>query len=111
MNLRYHSAWHHIAAPIWTRVPSKCRWRIVHWLDRSRRLCWSDLVAAALTQREEDACDTRVPAFRGERMPRCASVCDWSHPGVHEGEHACSCYCGKFEFLASEGYLDRKGVS
>lgn len=37
----------------------------------------------------------------------CPTTCYWSHFD-HAGEHPCSCYCGKFQFAASEGYIDRK---
>lgn len=108
--LEWHSPYSHIAAPIWVRIPEKQRWTIVHWLNKSRRHCWSDLVSDALTYRESDPCDTRFPRLRGERAPRCASICDWSHP-EHAGEHACSCYCGKFEFTAPDGCHERRAAS
>lgn len=103
----YHSLWHHLAAPIWTRIPERHRWTVVHWLDKSRRRCWANLVSDALTLREDDACDTHVPSLRGDDGAHCRSVCDWMHP-THSGEHDCSCYCGKFQFAAHEGGLDRR---
>ena len=102
-----HSIWRHVAAPIWLRVSEKHRWTVVHWLNKSRRRCWSDLVSDALTNREADPCDTRVPNLRADRAPRCASTCDWMHPD-HAGEHDCSCYCGKFQFLANDGANERR---
>lgn len=100
--LAWHSIRAHITAPIWLRIPEKWRWKIVHQLNRSQRQCWSDLVSDALAYRESDPCDVHVPRLRGERAPACASVCGWSHPD-HDGEHACSCYCGKFQFVAANG--------
>lgn len=97
-----HEVWPHLVAPIWTRLPEKHRWTIVHWLDKSRRRCWSDLVSDALAYHESDPCDMNVPRLRGERELRCASVCGWMHP-THTGEHSCACYCGKFQFVAAEG--------
>lgn len=101
-----HSVYQHIAAPIWTRIPEKARWRIVAWLNHSRRRCWADLVSDALTHREKDDCDTHVPSLR-PTSTHCASVCDW---GGHSGVHDCSCYCGKFQFLAAEGSEDRRAT-
>ena len=106
---RWHSLYNHLAAPIWTRLPEKHRWTVVHWLDKSRRQCWSDLVSDALCHPEDDACDTHVPRLRGERAPRCASTCDWMHHD-HEGKHPCACYCGKFQFTATEGGNERRAV-
>lgn len=105
--LEWHSVYSHLAAPIWIHIPEKYRWTVVHWLDKSRRRCWSDLVSDALTHREDDACDIRVPRLRGERAQRCASVCDWMHPD-HAGEHTCGCYCGKFRFTAADGANERR---
>jgi hypothetical protein len=107
--LRTHSIWQHVAAPVWLRVPERHRWTIVTWLNKSRRRCWSDLVSDALTVRTSDCCDTYVPSLLGERNPACASVCGWGYP-AHTGEHPCSCYCGKFQFTATEGSCDRSAV-
>jgi len=101
-----HSIRAHVVAPVWLRLPARVRWAVVHLLNRSRRQCWSDLVDAALAPHEDDACDVRVPGLRGERAPRCATVCGWSHP-EHVGEHACSCYCNKFQFTATNGARER----
>lgn len=108
--MRQHSIRAHLIAPVWLRLPAKWRWSVVHRLDRSRRQCWSTLVDAALASPEADSCDVRIPSLRGERTPRCASVCDWSHP-EHTGRHSCDCYCGKFRFTAADGYADRGGAS
>jgi hypothetical protein len=112
MNLRRWLAWHsvrsHIVAPIWLRIPEKRRWDVVSLLNRSRRQCWSDLVSAALACPEDDACDVHTPSL-GERAPRCALTCDWMHP-THCGEHACSCYCGKFQFTATNGAIERRAA-
>ena len=105
--LQNHSVWAHIAAPIWLRIPEKRRWTVVYWLNKSRRRCWSDLVSDALGYHEADPCDVHVPRLRGERAPRCASVCGWFYAD-HSGEHPCSCYCGKFQFTATEGSRDRE---
>lgn len=105
--LQYHSIWQHVAAPLWLRIPEARRWKIVGWLDRSQRQCWADLVSDALAYREDDACDVHVPRLLGERAPACASLCGWSHPD-HNGEHACSCYCGKFQFVATLGANERR---
>jgi hypothetical protein len=102
-----HSIYSHVVAPVWTRMPEKWRWSVVYWLDKSRRQCWSDLVSDALTHREDDACDTHIPRLIGTRAPACASVCDWSHFD-HAGEHPCSCYCGKFQFTATDGAIERR---
>lgn len=107
---RWHSVRSHLLAPIWLRVPEKHRWTFVHWLDRSRRRCWSDLVSDALARPEDDACDVYIPSLRGEKKPRCASVCDWMHPS-HAGDHDCSCYCGKFQFAAADGANDRRAAT
>lgn len=96
-----HSIRAHIVAPIWLRLPQRTRWAVVRLLNRSNRRCWSSLVDDALPHREQDMCDVRVPSLRGNNAERCASVCDWAHP-LHEGEHDCSCYCGKFRFTATE---------
>lgn len=105
--LEDHSVWKHIVAPIWMRLPEKWRWAIVHELDKSRHQCWCNLVDAAIAWREKDPCDVSTPSLRGERAPRCATTCDWSHP-VHTGEHDCACYCGKFQFTAPDGAIDRR---
>lgn len=108
--LSWHSVRAHVAAPIWVRVPEKWRWAIVYRLDRSRHLCWSSLVEAALTTgREDDACD--VPTPLGCGVGDCATTCHYMGGQVrhdHEGVHDCRCYCGKFQFLASEGADDRR---
>lgn len=108
--LQWHSLWSHVVAPIWLRIPEKRRWLIVTWLDRSQKRCWADLVSDALAYPASDSCDVHVPQIRGDRAPRCASICDWSHP-QHSGEHACSCYCGKFQFTATAGAVDRRGAA
>jgi hypothetical protein len=103
-----HSIWQHVAAPAWLRVPEKWRWWTVDKLNRSQQRCWSTLVSDAMTHREDDACDTHVPSLRGgEDAARCKSVCDWFHPD-HAGQHACACYCGKFQFTASDGLSERE---
>lgn len=102
-----HSLWQHIVAPIWLRLSEKHRWTVVHWLDKSRRRCWSSLVSDALAWHEDDPCDVYVPRLRGERAPSCASVCGWMHP-EHTGQHECACYCNKFQFTAAEGSRDRE---
>jgi hypothetical protein len=102
--LALHSARAHVVAPIWLRIPEKRRWAIVHWLNRSRRQCWADLVDDALARPESDPCDVHIPSL--QREPRCASVCGWWHPD-HTGEHTCSCYCNKFQFAATDGARDR----
>lgn len=107
MRLRDHSIRAHVVAPIWLWLPEKWRWSVVTRLNRSNRQCWSDLVSDALAWDEDDACDVHVPRLRNDDAPRCASVCDYMHPD-HSGEHPCSCYCGKFEFVASDGALDRR---
>jgi hypothetical protein len=104
--LALHSVRSHIVAPIWLRIPEKHRWTIAHWLNRSRRTCWADLVDDALARPESDPCDVHIPSLPGVRKPRCASVCWWSHP-EHTGEHDCSCYCNKFQFTATDGARDR----
>ena len=108
--LEWHSLYSHIAAPLWLRIPEKRRWTIVGWLNKSHRRCWSTLVSDALAVPESDPCDVYVPRLRSEKAPRCASVCDWMHPD-HTAEHACSCYCGKFQFTATDGALDRRAAS
>lgn len=111
--LACHSVWQHLAAPVWSRIPEKHRWTVVHWLNRSSRRCWSHLVDDALTCREEDACDTNVPSLRGSRDLDCARTCHWLGGRAvhdHEGEHDCRCYCGKFQFRATEGADDRKAA-
>lgn len=106
---RDHDLRAHVVAPIWVRLPEKWRWTVVTWLNRSQTRCWSSLVdAALLTYREDDACDIRTPL--GCSAGRCATTCDWiggAKLGDHVGEHACSCYCGKFEFTAPEGGDER----
>lgn len=102
-----HSIRAHVVAPIWLRLGEKRRWTVVHWLNKSKRQCWSDLVTDALAYPEDDSCDVHVPRLRGERAPRCASVCDFMHPD-HAGKHDCSCYCGKFQFAATDGALERR---
>jgi len=107
--LTYHSLQSHILGPIWVSIPQKARWKIVVWLDRSRRRCWSDLVSDAMAEREDDACDIHTPSLRPGPAPRCASTCEWFGPaGQHEGQHECGCYCGKFEFIAPNGRHDRE---
>jgi hypothetical protein len=108
--LRWHSLYHHLTAPLWRRLPERRRWAVVHWLDRSRRRCWGSLVDAALCSAEDDPCDVRVPALRGEQPLRCATTCGWSHV-EHTGPHTCACYCGKFMFRATEGARDRAGAA
>lgn len=103
----WHSVWSHVAAPIWLRIPEKHRWTVVHWLDKSRRRCWSDLVSDALGYPEDDPCDVHVPSLRGDATLRCATTCYWSHPD-HAGSHDCACYCGKFQFAAPDGAIDRR---
>lgn len=103
-----HSLRRHIFGPLWLRIPERRRWSIVGLLNKSRHFCWSDLVTAALGWHEVDACETHLPTI--ERAPRCASICDWMSDD-HRGAHACSCYCGKFRFDATEGSADRRGVS
>lgn len=105
--LTYHSATSHLLGPIWARVPERSRWRIVGWLNKSRRYCWCDLVDAALCHREDDACDIRLPRA-GDKGDRCKTVCDWGRFD-HTGEHDCCCYCGKFQFRAIDGARDRNG--
>lgn len=105
---RDHDLAQHVVAPIWVRLPEKWRWEIVHHLNRSRRLCWSSLVDAALTRREDDACDVHTPL--GCEAGRCATTCGWiggRKRGDHFGEHMCSCYCGKFQFTAPIGGDER----
>lgn len=108
--LHWHSLSAHIVAPIWIRIPEKWRWSIVHRLDKSRKVCWSSLVDAALTTgREDDACDVSTPL--GCSAGDCATTCYFMGGQVrhdHEGEHDCSCYCGKFQFVAAEGADDRR---
>lgn len=108
---RWHSVYAHIAAPIWLRIPEKHRWTIVYRFDKSRRRCWSDLVSDALAYREDDPCDTHVPPVQitSDGAARCKSVCDWSHPD-HTGEHPCACYCGKFQFVAPNGSIERRQI-
>jgi hypothetical protein len=105
--LRYHSVRSHLVAPIWRRVPERVRWEIVHHLNKSQHRCWCDLVDAALCQREDDACDVSIPPRR-EAEPYCSRVCGYSH-FEHAGSHACACYCGKFQFQATDGAIDRRG--
>lgn len=109
---RDHDVMQHILAPFWVRIPERWRWRIVHRLDRSRRLCWSSLVDAALTTgRESDSCDVRTPLRCG--AGDCATTCGWMGGrvrGDHVGDHDCSCYCGKFRFRAAQGADDREEV-
>lgn len=93
-----HSIRQHLLAPIWVRIPEKRRWDVVHWLNKSDRRCWCDLVEAALVYREKDDCDTRIPFFGAERAQHCATVCGFMHDHAAEG---CRCYCGKFEILAA----------
>jgi hypothetical protein len=95
----------HIIAPLWLRTPEKWRWRYVNWLNNSQKTCWSDLVSAALAVPERDACDMKLPTRCGSGT--CPTTCDWSH-FEHVGEHECSCYCGKFQFTAPEGAIDRR---
>ena len=104
--LRPHSLRAHLLAPIWKRIPEKQRWTVVHWLNKSTHYCWCDLVDAALCWHNDDSCDTALPTHSGKN-DRCKTVCDWSHPD-HFGEHDCSCYCGKFQFLAPEGAINRE---
>lgn len=101
----HHSLRAHLLAPIWSRLSERMRWRTVDRLNRSERYCWPDLVDAALCWHEGDACDIALPT--PTRAEQCASACDWSHPD-HVGDHECSCYCGKFQFRANEGAIDRK---
>lgn len=109
---RVHLASSHIVAPVWLRVPETWRWKIVHRLDRSRKRCWSDLVDAALAQPEADACDVRTPL--GCDASNCSTTCYFvggAFHGDHIGQHACSCYCGKFQFTAATGADDRREVT
>ena len=106
--LREHSIKAHIVVAVWVRVPEKWRWRIVHRLDRSRQRCWSSLVDAALCYREDDACDVRTPL--GCAAGDCGATCYWVGGrvvGDHIGSHDCACYCGKFQFRATEGGDER----
>lgn len=105
--LTWHSLSSHLVAPLWLRVPEKWRWRIVHRLDRSRRRCWAELVDAALAHPGADACDVRTPLGCGAGT--CPTRCDWSHPD-HAGQHECSCYCGKFQFTAAAGSIERRAA-
>lgn len=102
--LVWHSVRSHVLTPIWLRISQKHRWAVVNLLNRSQRQCWSELVSEALAVPESDPCDVRIPSMRAER-PLCASICEWGHPD-HVGEHACSCYCGKFQFAATKGARD-----
>lgn len=107
--LAEHTIRAHIVGPLWACIPEKTRWHIVTWLNRSPDRCWCDLVDAALCwHRERDACDIPTP-LGSDKGARCKSVCDWSHSD-HVGEHDCACYCGKFQFLAPEGAIDRKAT-
>lgn len=107
--LQWHSVYSHIAAPIWLRIPEETRWRIVDWLNKSRRRCWPDLVAAAIAYHWDDYCNVHFPRLSTDRAPHCASVCDWMHPD-HAGIHPCRCYCGKFQFTATDGALERQAT-
>lgn len=104
--LAWHSITKHVWAPIWLAIPEKRRWDTAHLLNKSRRYCWSDLVSDALTHRESDPCDTHTPTLR-KTSERCGSVCGWMHPD-HKGAHDCGCYCGKFQFSATEGSIERR---
>lgn len=102
----------HLIAPVWIRLPERLRWRIAHRLDSApiigRLLCWSSLVDAALTHREDDACDVRTPLGCG--AGDCSTTCYWGGGkvrGDHLGAHPCSCYCGKFRFTAPSGWDER----
>lgn len=104
-----HSLRLHVVAPIWLRLPGKWRWAIVSQLNKSPDRCWADLVSAAMPHKEQDACDVRTPFGCSAR--RCNDTCDWMGGSVrhdHEGTHACSCYCGKFRFAATEGADERR---
>lgn len=100
--LRHWYDWHsvraHILGPIWIRIPEKHRWRIVDLLNRSQKRQWCSLVDAALAVPEKDACNIYTPD--GSKSDYCKTTCDWFG---HTGEHSCECYCGKFQFRASEG--------
>lgn len=104
-----HELQAHIIVPIWRRVPEKHRWTVVSWLNKSRRRCWSDLVMDALAWAEGDPCDVNFPRLRGSGIKSmdCASVCGWMHR-EHSGQHACACCCGKFQFNAPDGAIDRR---
>ena len=99
-----HSVIAHIAAPLWLKVAPKMRWRIVYWLNRSKKRCWCDLASDALAEPQDDACDVSVPWILVNK-PSCASTC---YTFGHGGEHNCRCYCGKFEFTAPDGYEERR---
>ena len=62
-------------------MTEKTRWKIAHLLNRSRRLCWADLVTWAL-------------GWHGIRECAVSNLC-------HQGrDETGSCYCGK---LRAEG--------
>lgn len=93
--LDYHSAAHHTLAPMWLRVPSRIRWRVVYLLNRSQRYCWADLVDAALSEKDgTDHCDTRIPTT-GRGGEYCRTVCGFGF--AHTDHTDCTCYCGKFK--------------
>lgn len=104
---KWHSLWQHIAAPIWIHIPEKGRWAIVNWLNKSPRRCWCDLVDDALASREDDPCDVHIPMLRPGPEPYCARECRFMH-SEHSGSHACACYCGKFQFPATDGAIERR---
>jgi hypothetical protein len=106
----WHSVTKHIVAPLWLRLPEKHRWTVVHHLNKGKRQCWSDLVSDALAYRESDPCDINTPSPLSDTAKRCRTTCDWMHPDAHSGKHACSCYCGKFQFTAAEGSHERKAA-
>lgn len=90
----WHQVTSHIVAPIWVRIPTKWRWEIVHHLDRSQRLCWADLVSAAMTEgRESDACDVHTP-LGCATATRCKTECSVKACPGDSDDHRC--YCGKF---------------
>lgn len=100
--LEYHQIHKHILGPIWSRIPEKRRWDIVYFLNRSKRFCWSDLVHAALNWFEDDPCDRALPLPNGSGE-HCRTKCGWFKGPDYEGVHLCECYCGKFQFRATEG--------
>lgn len=102
---QWHSVHYHLLSPVWLRLPEKLRWQIVSILNKSNRYCWCDLVDAALCRSEdEDPCDQHLPLITGWSANHCQVEC---RVFGHQGEHRCACYCGKFKFLASDGWEDR----
>ena len=93
-----HSIRLHALVPLWACVPERARWRIVHALNRSQRVCWCDLVDAALWPNDlDDPCYGKLPILNSAAARRCRTECSTKDCTDHT---ECRCYCGKFRIEA-----------